>query len=246
MARGRSRPGLGQQLGGGVLGESERLLGAALAARGVALAAVGREDHAAEDEAAAGELREAGDRRAAGAVELARNARSAVTASAVGCVIDAARAGAAIATSSPRISMPMAPCATAGSISSVGTGAVMRSARPRRIRPARPAGSRRRRPPLELAQPRLDVAAQGHDREVGAQAPHLSLAPQRGGADHRALRQLGEAGGLGADEGVAHVLARQEAGDRSRPAGSTRRHVLHGVHGEVDRRRPAAPPRSPW
>ena len=68
-AREEVGPGLGQQLGGGVLGQSQRLLGAALAARRVALAAVGREDHAAEDETAAGELGEAGDRRAAGAVE---------------------------------------------------------------------------------------------------------------------------------------------------------------------------------
>ena len=63
-------PGSGEQLGGGVLGELERLLRAAFAARGVALAAVGGEDRAAEDETAAGKLGEAGDRRAARAVEL--------------------------------------------------------------------------------------------------------------------------------------------------------------------------------
>ena len=63
-------PGLGQQLGGGVLGQSQRLLGAAFAPRCVRLAAIGREDHAAEDETAAGQLRQPRDRRAAGALQL--------------------------------------------------------------------------------------------------------------------------------------------------------------------------------
>ena len=109
----------------------------------------------------------------------------------------------------------------------------MRSARPSRRKPG--AGEQRRVGDalLELAQPRLDVAAHRHDGEIGPQVQHLGLAPQRGGADHRALRQLRERGGLGADEGIAHVLARQQAGDRQARR-QQRRHVLHGMHGEVD------------
>ena len=61
----------------------------------------------------------------------------------------------------------------------------------------------------------------------------LRLAPQRRGGHHRALRQFAEARGAAADEGVAHILARQEA--RHREAGrQLGRHVLHGMHGDVD------------
>ena len=69
-ARKKSGPALASSSAAASSASGERLLGAAFAAGRVALAAVGREDHAAEDEAAAGELGEAGNRRAAGAVEL--------------------------------------------------------------------------------------------------------------------------------------------------------------------------------
>ena len=45
---------------------------------------------------------------------------------------------------------------------------------------------------VELAQARLDVAAKGHHREVGAQALDQRLPAQRRGADHRAVRQLAQ------------------------------------------------------
>ena len=64
------RPSLGQQLGGGVLGEAQGLGGRAFAARGEALTSVGREDHAAEGETAAVEFCKRGDRRSARAFQL--------------------------------------------------------------------------------------------------------------------------------------------------------------------------------
>ena len=111
----------------------------------------------------------------------------------------------------------MAPWATAGSISSVDTGAVMRSARPSRRRPAQASSVASAAPSASLRSRVSTLPRKRHDGEVGPQVLDLRLAPQRGGADHRALRQLGERGGLGADEGVAHVLARQVAGDARGP-----------------------------
>ena len=121
--------------------------------------------------------------------------------------------------SSARISTPMAPCATAGSISLGRRSAtVMRSARPSRFRPAQrqqrrigdavaracAAASRRCR---AAARPRGRAAACStcacrRSDEVPTTAP---------------ARQLGERRGLAADEGVAHVLARQQAARSSGP-----------------------------
>ena len=65
------RPRFGQQLGRRILGHRHAGLWPALAPRFVALAAVGSEDHAAKHQAVGrSQLRQAGDGRAAGAVEL--------------------------------------------------------------------------------------------------------------------------------------------------------------------------------
>ena len=116
--------------------------------------------------------------------------------------------------------MPIAPCATAGSISSTGTmrGDALRQAEPLE------AGRRQERrigdALLELAQPRLDVAAEADDLEVGPQraapAPAAAATRCRPTAPRR---HLGERSALQADERVAHVLARQHARrSRARPA----------------------------
>ena len=55
-------------------------------------------------------------------------------------------------------------------------------------------------------------------RRSGRMPLHLRLAPQRRGADHRAGRKLVKRRRLGADEGVAHIGARQDRGD-AQPAG---------------------------
>ena len=86
---------------------------------------------------------------------------------------------------------------------------------------------------LELAQPRLDVAAQRHDAQVGARALGDRLPAQRGGAERRALRQLGERARLAADEHVARVFA-LEAGRQHQPGRQHGRHVLGRMHGEID------------
>jgi hypothetical protein len=86
---------------------------------------------------------------------------------------------------------------------------------------------------IELAQPRLDVAAQRHNVQIGTQPLHHRLPPQRRGADAGAARQLRNRVGLAADEGVARVLARQER--RQHEAARQRgRHVLRRMHREVD------------
>ena len=86
---------------------------------------------------------------------------------------------------------------------------------------------------VELAQPRLDVAAQIDDPQIGPQPPHQRLAAQRRGADHRAARQLGEVARLAADEDVARVLARQKRREHQ-PVRQEGRHVLGRMHREVD------------
>ncbi len=89
---------------------------------------------------------------------------------------------------------------------------------------------------LELSQPRLDIAAEIGDAEIGAEPPHLGRAPQGRGADDGARRQLGKRRRFGADEGVAHIGARQHRGDDN-PLRQHRGKILHGMNGEIDRAR---------
>ena len=85
---------------------------------------------------------------------------------------------------------------------------------------------------VELAQARVEVAAQRLDAQVGPQRAQQHHAAQAGGADHRALRQVVQAG-------VARARPGHRAGLRApsrRPARSLRqvhRHVLERMHGEV-------------
>ena len=117
--------------------------------------------------------------------------------------------------------------------------------------PFRAAGARRpparvasTSPGLELRQPRLHIAAQGHDLEVGPKREQLRLPPRRGGPDHRAFRQ------------ARRSTPRRSAGPARRRAGSIaarvisrgpdRFDVLHRMDAEIDLVRPAARDRAPW
>ena len=106
--------------------------------------------------------------------------------------------------------MPIAPCATAGSMTSVCIGSVMRCGETEPVQPG--AGEKRRvgHALLELAQPRLDVAAEPHDLEI--RAPVQRSAPAAAATTSRRSRRAGSSskrGVLHADERVARVLARQ-------------------------------------
>ena len=127
-------------------------------------------------------------------------------------------------------------------------------------RAARPPGSRgrggrgrRRRarcastsPPRQLAEPRVDVAAQEHDLEVGAARQQLRAAADARGADARAGRERPR--GRRARAADQHVARRPRASGTAAtasPGAELRRDVLHRVHRAVDARPSAAPPRSP-
>jgi hypothetical protein len=86
---------------------------------------------------------------------------------------------------------------------------------------------------LELADARLHVPAEVHALQSGELVQELRLAAQRRGADERAVGELGQVVVLDGDERVAHVLAREHAGQDG-ALGKVRGHVLHGVHGDVD------------
>ena len=107
-----------------------------------------------------------------------------------------------------------------------------RCACPRRSRPQ--AGQQRRigLTGLELGQPRIHVAAEIHDLNVGPQPFDLGLAAQRGGAEYRPLGQVRQRGVSWADESIAGIGAREDGAD-GKTRRQHRRHVLHGMHGKV-------------
>ena len=74
---------------------------------------------------------------------------------------------------------------------------------------------------LELAQPRLHVAAQGHHDQIGSGGAQLGLAAQGGGADDGTLGQLGDAARAAGDQRVPRVGARQDGAD-DEPVGQRR------------------------
>ena len=80
--------------------------------------------------------------------------------------------------SSTRHSMQTAPWPTAGSISSSGTG-VPTCARPSRFRPASASSVASTTPRLALGQPRVDIAAQVDDLQVGPAMQELRAPAQR-------------------------------------------------------------------
>ena len=85
----------------------------------------------------------------------------------------------------------------------------------------------------ELAQPRLDIAAEGHDFEIGPEMQRLRRPPDRRGAEPRPPGQRQQRRRDRRDEGVAGILAGQHR--RHHQAGrQLGRHVLHRMDGNVD------------
>ena len=138
------------------------------------------------------------------------------------------------------VSIPTAPCATAGSISS-GASAAERRLEPEPHEPGHGEERRLHLAGLELAQPGLDVAAQRHDPQVRA-APPASWAARRSeavpttapGGSSAMLRAPRR------DQRVARIGARQHGGDdQARRAGPSACPSSSGRRGRAGRR--AAP-----
>ena len=95
-----------------------------------------------------------------------------------------------VAVSSARVSIPIAPCADRRQELVGFEDGGCRREEPKPLQ----AGDGKQRgvhfPGFELAQPRLDIAAQRHDRKVRPQPLDKGLPPRRRGADHRARRQV--------------------------------------------------------
>ena len=84
-------------------------------------------------------------------------------------------------------------------------------------------------PAIEFRQPRVDVAAQVQQLQVGPQRAQLRLPTQRRRADARALRQRFDAIETVADEGIGMVGAGQDRRQREARL-QFHRHVLQRVH----------------
>ena len=85
---------------------------------------------------------------------------------------------------------------------------------------------------VELAQPGVQVAAQGLDAQVGPRRQQLHHAAQAAGADHRALGQGIDTGKVVGDKRVARILSlphRRQHKTRRQLHG----HVLQRVHGQM-------------
>jgi hypothetical protein len=85
---------------------------------------------------------------------------------------------------------------------------------------------------VELRDPGIDIAAQQADLDTGVALADLRFAPQAGRAHDRARRHLFQALEAVGNECIAGVLPRHDGG-QDEPRGHLRRHVLHGMHGEV-------------
>ena len=85
---------------------------------------------------------------------------------------------------------------------------------------------------VELAQPRVEVAAQRLDLHVRTQRAQLHDAPQARGADARAVRQFVERRVARRHEGIARVFALEHRGELE-AFGQLHRHVFQRMHGEL-------------
>ena len=129
----------------------------------------------------------------------------------------------------------MAPCPTAG------RKFVDVEHRGRRVGEAEPLQSGERQQGrvdlagVELAQPRLDIAAQRHDVEIRPQPLHHRLPPQRGGADDGAVRQLARGSSALRLMKASRTSSRGRHAGEHQPVRQHGRHVLGRMHREIDR-----------
>src|SRR5207342_3953702 len=86
---------------------------------------------------------------------------------------------------------------------------------------------------VHLADPRVDVPAEGVHLQMGPAPPHLRHAPQAARSKYRALGQLLEAAAIPRDDAVPDVLTCADCADRD-PRRILRREVLQRVHGQID------------
>ena len=173
-----------------------------------------------------------------------RRARSAVTHARVSASLSAATSF-DVSRSSSRVSIPSAPCPTAGSITSAGKISVILIARAQ-SRHARDRQNNR----VEFArghfpQPRIHVPAQIQHFKIAAKMPQLRLPPQAARPDARSLPEdRFSAAPIARNQAIARVFAPGHCAEM--PARRRlRRHILHAVHREIHRRPPAARPRVP-
>ena len=89
-------------------------------------------------------------------------------------------------------------------------------------------------PFAKLPQPCLDGAAELDHYQIGTAVSHLGGAAQTGGSDDTARGQIGERRFVQRHEGVPDIGAR-ETGDDGETVRLQGRHVLHRMHGYVDR-----------
>ena len=109
-----------------------------------------------------------------------------------------------------------------------GVGLEQRADAGREAQPLQAGGGEHDRvvlPFVELAQPRVEVAAQRLDLQVGPLRAQLHDAAQARGADARAVRQLVQRRMARGHERIARVLALQHRGQRE-AVGQVHRHVL--------------------
>src|SRR5258706_6402235 len=85
---------------------------------------------------------------------------------------------------------------------------------------------------VELAQPRIDVAAQRLDPKMRMAVAQLRLAPQTRRADERTRRQFRETRALFGHQRLTWVLARSD-GRQHESRRHFHRHVLQRMHGEI-------------
>ena len=164
----------------------------------------------------------------------ASTVRSAATAArACGVLERGERGGELVGAARPEPSTASAPCAGAGSIT-IGSNVSVIVVQP--TEPGQPRPRQDDRVDLtvgDLAQPRVDVAADADDVEAEPEQPQLGRPPRRSGADRGTGREVAERAPVARHQHVARVLPRWHRDDRE-PGGWAGRQVLVRVHGDVD------------